>query len=104
MEVLVATAIAALTITAGFRLVAMSIRLLNEARSERLLTEAAERILLDFKNNDDMPDSGTEDGERPYRWEASDMSIPVEEFELKLRRVRVNEVEGGHSMYIYIAE
>ena len=107
MEVLVAAAIAGLTITAGFRLVAMSIRLLNEAESERELTEAAERILLDFKNDKDNPSSGTEkaeEGKTPYSWEASEMSIPVEGFELKLRKVRVSNKDSGHSMYIYIAE
>ena len=104
MEVLVATAIAGLTITAGFRLVAMSVRLLNEAKSERELTEAAERILLDFKNDEDMPSSGTEDGEAPYSWEASEMSIPVDTFELKLRKVNVSRKSTGHSMHIYVAE
>ena len=104
MEVLVATAIAGLTITAGFRLVAMSIRLLNEAHSERELTEASERILLSFKNDEDKASSGTEDGDDPYSWEASEMSIPVKEFELKLRKVKVTKKSSGHSMYIYIAE
>lgn len=107
MEVLVATAIAGLTITAGFRLVAMSIRLLNEAKSERELTEAAERILLDFNVDEDKASSGTEDaeeGKTPYSWEASEMSIPVEGFELKLRKVKVSNKDTGQSMHIYIAE
>ena len=101
MEVLVATAIAGLTITAGFRLVAMSVRLLSEARAERELISAGERILLSFRNDDDMAESGTEDG---VHWETTKMSSPVDEFELKFRRVTVNLEGSGHSMYIYIAE
>ncbi|MBQ2615619.1 MAG: prepilin-type N-terminal cleavage/methylation domain-containing protein, partial [Synergistaceae bacterium] len=48
MEVLVATAVAGLVITAGFRLIAMSYRLLGEIQWERELISAAQDIWLRF--------------------------------------------------------
>lgn len=102
MEVLIATAIAGLVITAGFRLVAMSIRLLNEARSERELVSAGEYMWMCFRLNADTPDSGTDD-ERGISWETEKLSTTIDEYELHYRRVTV-KTASGRSMNIYIPD
>ena len=102
MEVLIATAIAGLVITAGFRLVAMSVRLLAEARSERELVSAGEYMWLRFRLDPDMPDSGTDD-ERGLSWETEKRSTTIAEYELHYRRVTVR-TEGGRTMNIYIPD
>ena len=67
MEVLVAVAIAGLVISAGFRLIALSLRSLAEVRLERELAVAAQRIWLEFRTKEDMPEKGEKDG---VSWES----------------------------------
>ncbi len=100
MEVLVATAIAGLVITAGFRLMAMSYRLLGEADAERVLISAAEEVWARFRIEQDMPSSGTND-EKGYSWETENCSVPVEDYEFKYRKVTV-KTSDGRSMIIYV--
>ena len=89
MEVLVATAVAGLIITAGFRLIAMSYKLLGEIQGERDLISAA-----------DMPSSGKDD-KKGYSWEAEEASIPVKDYELQYRKVTV-KIADGRSTVIYV--
>ncbi|MBR1658227.1 MAG: prepilin-type N-terminal cleavage/methylation domain-containing protein [Synergistaceae bacterium] len=102
MEVLVATAIAGLVITAGFRLMAMSYRLLGELHGERELISAAQYIWLRFRTEKDMPSSGTDD-KKNVRWRAEDISVSVEDYELKFRKVTVT-ISDGRSMSIYVTD
>ena len=102
MEVLVATAIAGLVVTAGFRLIAMSYRLLGEIDGERELISAANEIWLRFRIDDDMPSSGTDD-EKGISWRAENASIPIDEYELKYRKVTVT-TKSGRSTVIYVNE
>ena len=105
MEVLVATAIAGLVITAGFRLMAMSYRLLGELHGERELISAAQYIWLRFRTEKDMPSSGTDD-KLSVRWEAREMSVPVaslgDDFEFKYRQVTIRD-DAGNEAYIYVS-
>ena len=102
MEVLVATAVTGLVITAGFRLIAMSYRLLGEIETERRLIAAAEEIWLRFRVDEDMPDSGT-DEESGITWSTREKSVAVDEYELEYREVTVS-IPGGRSTVIYVAE
>ena len=102
MEVLVATAVAGLVITAGFRLIAMSYRLLGEIRGERELIAAAQEIWLRFRIDEDMPSSGQDD-KKGISWRAEDGSIPVDDYELKYRKVTVT-IEDGRSTVIYVSQ
>ena len=102
MEVLVATAVAGLVITAGFRLIAMSYRLLGEIQSERELISAAQEIWLRFRIDGDMPSSGNDD-KKGISWKAEDMSVPVDDYELKYRKVTVT-ISDGRSTVIYTAQ
>lgn len=102
MEVLVATAVAGLVITAGFRLIAMSYRLLGEVRGERELVAAAQEVWLRFRVDADMPSSGKDD-DKGYSWKADNESIPVDDYELKYRKVTVT-TEDGRSTVIYVSE
>ena len=102
MEVLVATAVAGLVITAGFRLIAMSYRLLGEIQWERELISAAQDIWLRFRIDADMPSSGTDD-EKGISWHTEDGSIPVGDYELKYRKVTVT-IADGRSTVIYVNE
>ena len=102
MELLVATAIAGLVITGGFRLIAMSYRLLGELESERELISAMQEIWLRFRIDEDMPSSGTDD-KKHITWRAEDMSVPVDDYELKFRRVTVSIGEGRTGI-IYVEE
>ncbi len=103
MEVLTATAIAGLTITAGFRLIAMSYSLLGAIEGERELINAAQTIWMRFRTDKDMPSNGTDD-ELKIKWETKDLSIPVvDEYELKYRRVTITLADGRETE-IYIAE
>lgn len=97
MEVLVAVAIAGLVVSAGFRLVTMSLRSLAEIEGERELTAAAQRLWLRFRAERDMPDSGREDG---VEWSTELDSVPVESYELSFKRVKVTV--GGRSMVLYL--
>ena len=102
MEVLVATAIAGMVISAGFRLIAMSYKLLWELRAERELISASQEIWLRFRTDKDMASNGTDD-EKGIRWETRDVTLPVEDYELKYRRVTIT-IASGRSTVIYVAE
>lgn len=100
MEVLVAVAIAGLVISAGFRLIAMSLRSLAEVRSERELAVAAQRIWLEFRMKEDTPDKGEKDG---VSWETELDSVPVVgDVELPFRRVTVTL--RGRTMVLYLPQ
>lgn len=99
MEVLIAVAITGLVVTAGFRLIAMSMRSLSEIRDERELTSSAQKLWLRFKTEEDMPDSG-KDGE--VEWETELDSVPVEDLELPFKRVKITF--RGRSMVIYLPQ
>ena len=99
MEVLVAVAITGLVVTAGFRLIAMSMRTLAEIQGERDLTAAAQKIWLNFKTDRDMPESG-KDGD--IEWESESGSVPIEDLELPYKRVKITL--HGRSMFIYLPE
>ena len=102
MEVLVATTIAGLSITAGFRLIAMSYSLLASVETERELITAAQNIWLRFRTEEDTPSNGTDD-ENKIKWETSEMTVPVDDYELKFRRVTIT-AESGRDTVIYVAE
>ena len=102
MEVLVATAIAGLVITAGFRLIGMSYKLLSEIEIERQLIEAARDIWLRFRIDEDMPDNGTDD-KNHISWSSQKVSVPVDDYELTFKRVTVS-IGEGRSTIIYVAE
>lgn len=107
MEVLIAVAIAGLAVTGGYRLAAVSIRLLGDVRSEREIVNAGEYIWLRFRTDDDMPESGHDDdlfsSSGGITWETSRISLPVGDYELKFRCVKVSTA-SGKSVNIYIAE
>ena len=100
MEVLVATAIAGLVITAGFRLIAMSYRLLGEIQGQRDLISAANEVWLRFRVDDDMPSSGNDD-KKGYSWKCENESVSVEDYELEYRKVTVS-IADGRSTVIYV--
>lgn len=100
MEVLIATAIAGMVISAGFRLIAMSYKLLYELQAERELISAAQDIWLRFRLDNSMSDNGTDD-EAGIRWEAKEVSVPVDEYELTFKRVTIT-LASGRSTVIYI--
>ncbi|MBQ7196595.1 MAG: type II secretion system protein [Synergistaceae bacterium] len=102
MEVLMATAIAGLVITAGFRLIGMSYRLMSEIEGERLLIEAAREIWLRFRIDEDMPDNGTDD-KKNIKWQSENVSVPVDDYELKYKRVTIS-LPDNRSTVIYVAE
>ena len=102
MEVLTATTIAGLTITAGFRLIAMSYSLLGAIEAERELINAAQTIWMRFRTDSDMASSGTDD-ELNIKWETKDLSLTIDEYELKYRRVTITLADGRETD-IYIAE
>ena len=102
MEVLVSVAIAGLVITAGFRLIAMSYKLMGEIQAERDLISAAQNIWLRFRVDEDMPDNGTDD-KNHITWSSQKVSVPVDDYELTFKRVTVSTGEG-RSTIIYTAE
>ena len=97
MEVLVAVAITGLVVSAGFRLITMSLRSLAEIQGERELTAAAQKLWLRFRTEEDMPDSGMEDD---VEWRTGRDSVPIDSFELSFRRVKVTM--RGRSMVFYL--
>ncbi|MCR4819476.1 MAG: prepilin-type N-terminal cleavage/methylation domain-containing protein [Fretibacterium sp.] len=97
MEVLVAVAIAGLVVSAGFRLISMSLRSLAEIQGERGLTAAAQKLWLRFRTEEDMPDSGREDG---VEWRTERDSVPIESYELPFKRLTVTV--GDRSMVLYL--
>ena len=100
MEVLVSVAIAGLVISAGFRLIAMSYKLLGELQIERELISEAEKIWLRFKIDKDMPDNGTDDDTKTS-WRSDNISVPVDDYELKYKRVTIT-LESGRSTVIIL--
>ena len=103
MEVLAATVIAGLTITAGFRLIAMSYSLLGSLETERELIAAAQKIWLAFRTDNDMESNGHDD-DNNIKWETKNMSAPVgDDYELKFRQVTITTASGRETV-IYIAE
>ena len=102
MEVLVSVAVAGLVITSGFRLIAMSYKLLAEIHAERELISAAQNIWLRFRVDEDMPDNGTDD-KNHITWSSQKVSIPVDEYELTFKRVTVS-IGDGRSTTIYVSE
>ena len=102
MEVLVSVAVAGLVISAGFRLIAMSYKLMAELQIERGLASAAEEIWMRFRVDTDMPENGTDD-EKGITWRTTHESVPVDDYELKFRRVTVSTGDG-RSTIIYVAE
>ena len=102
MEVLIATAIAGLVIAGGFRLIAMSYRLLGELEAEREIITATQKVWLRFRLDPQMPDSGT-DEESGITWRSDKQSVMVDEYELKYRRVTVS-IPSGRSAVIYVPE
>lgn len=105
-EVLVAIAIAGFVITAGFRLIAMSSRLMGEIEAERELVTAAKRIWLKFRLDSRMTDSGKDTENESITWKTERDSIPVADYELHFKRVIVtlNSPGGNRSMVIYVAD
>ncbi|MBQ7192940.1 MAG: type II secretion system protein [Synergistaceae bacterium] len=101
-EVLVATAVAGLVISAGFRLMAMSYRLLAELDSERELYSAAQEVWFRFRTEQDMPSSGKDD-KKNFSWQTDNLSFMVDDFELKYRKVTVSTA-NGRSTIIYVPE
>lgn len=102
MEVLVSVAIAGLVITAGFRLIAMSYKLMGELQTERDLISAAQEIWLRFRVDRDMPDNGTDD-KKHITWESQKVSVPIDEYELTFKRVTIS-IGEGRSTVIYVPE
>lgn len=102
MEVLVASAIAGLVITAGFRLIGMSYKLMSEIEIERQLIAAARDIWLRFRIDEDMPDNGTDD-KKNITWRSENVSVPVDDYELRYRRVTIS-LPDGRSTIIYVRE
>ena len=102
MEVLVSVAVAGLVISAGFRLIAMSYKLLGELQAERELANAAQIIWLRFRIDEDMPDNGTDD-DNNITWRAEERSLNVEDYELKFKRVTIT-IANGRSTVIYVAQ
>ncbi len=104
MEVLVAVAITGLVVSAGFRLIAMSLKMMAELESERRLMSAAQIIWLRFRSERDMTDTGFDD-ENNIRWESEHDSIPIEEWELKYKKVRITLGDDNtRSTFIYVAD
>ena len=97
MEVLVAVAIAGLVVSAGFRLITMSLRSLAEIQNERELTSAAQKLWLRFRTEENVPDSGKEDD---VEWRTERDSVPIDSYELPFRRVTVTL--RGRSMVFYL--
>lgn len=101
MEVLVSVAIAGMVISAGFRLIAMSMKLMIELQTERNLISAAQKIWLRFRTENDMPDNGTDDDD-DIHWESQNQSIQIDEYELTYRRVKITV--GNSSTFIYVGD
>lgn len=101
MEVLVSVAIAGLVISAGFRLVGMSYKLMAELQGERDLISAAQDIWLRFRIDENMSDNGTDD-KNNIKWNAERKSVKVDDYELKFKRVTITV--GERSTVVYVAE
>ena len=102
MEVLISAAIAGLVITAGFRLIGMSYKLMSEIEIERRLIDAAREIWTRFKIDEDMSDNGTDD-KKNISWRSENLSVPVDDYELKFRRVTII-LPDDRTTVIYVPE
>ena len=102
MEVLVSAAIAGLVITAGFRLIGMSYRLMSEIEIERSLIDAAREIWLKFRIDEDMPDNGTDD-KKNISWRSEKLSVPIDDYELNFKRVTII-LPDDRTTVIYVPE
>lgn len=98
IEVLVAIAVVALVVTAGFRLISMSLWSLNEVRDERELINAAQKVQLEYLTRKDMPDTGEKDG---VQWKVTTDSVPVvKELELTFRKLTVEYKKREMTLYL----
>lgn len=103
MEVLVATAITGLAVAGGFRLMAMSYKLLAEVEIERELTAAGNELWLRFRLDDKLPSSG-QDEKKGYSWKSENVSVNVDDFELKFRKITVTLDDKGRSVSFFLNE
>lgn len=101
MEVLVSVTIAGLVVTAGFKLIAMSYKLLADLEIERNLAAAAQDIWLRFRLDKEMAESGV-DEEKNISWKVEHDSLEVEDFNLKYRKITITL--NNRSTVIYVAE
>lgn len=103
MEVLVATAVTGLAVAGGFRLMAMSYRLLAEIEIERELTAAGNEMWLKFRLDDKMPMGGHDD-KKGYAWKSDNVTVNVDDFELKFRKITVTLDDNGRSVSFFLNE
>ncbi len=93
-----AIAVVALVVTAGFRLISMSLWSLNEVRDERELINAAQKVQLEYLTRKDMPDTGEKDG---VQWKVTTDSVPVvKELELTFRKLTVEYKKREMTLYL----
>ncbi|MDR1979885.1 MAG: prepilin-type N-terminal cleavage/methylation domain-containing protein [Synergistaceae bacterium] len=98
LEVLVAVAVVGLVTAGGFKLIALSLRMLAEVRTEQELVNEAQKVYLDFLTKEDMPDSGEQDG---VKWKVETDSVPVvDELELTFQRLTVEYKEREMVLYL----
>lgn len=102
MEVLVSVAVAGLVITAGFRLIAMSYKLMAELEGERQLINSAGEIWLRFRIDDEMPDNGHDD-DNGIEWQTEHDSLKIDEYEFRYRRITISTPDNRTTV-IYVAE
>lgn len=100
MEVLVSVAVAGLVISAGFKLIAMSYKLMAELQIERELISASQKLWLRFRTDETTPENGRDD-KNNFSWQTERQSIPVDEgYELKYRCVIISVGDRTTSIYI----
>ena len=97
VEVMVAVVIVGLVAAGGFKLIGLSLRMLADVRLERELVDEAQNIYLDFLTKEDMPDKGEKNG---VKWTAEPASVPVDELELRFRKLLVEY--QGRAMNLYL--
>lgn len=98
IEVLVAIAIVGLVVTAGFRLLSLSLWSLGEVRDERELVNTAQKVQLEYLTQKDMPDTGEKDG---VKWKVTTDSVPiVKELELTFRKLTVEYKNREMTLYL----
>jgi prepilin-type N-terminal cleavage/methylation domain-containing protein len=106
LEVLVAVAIAGLVITAGFKLITLSLRTLSQVEVEQSLVNEAQRVYLDFLAKKDLSDTGErKDADEAYvvKWKVDTDSVPVaDDLELTFRRLTVEYRD--REMVLYLPE
>ncbi|MDR2174723.1 MAG: prepilin-type N-terminal cleavage/methylation domain-containing protein [Synergistaceae bacterium] len=106
LEVLVAVAVAGLVITAGFRLIALSLDTLSQVVAEQTLVNEAQKVYLDFLAGKDLPDTGEKkdaDETHVVKWKVDTDSVPVaDDLELTFRRLTVEYRD--REMILYLPE